>query len=542
MALEGVNPNSGTNGGTGSRETKKVIAHLQAGESIFKVKNRNAETGKLDRVIHYKDFNGDGDITEDELYMVDQYYHNEDGSSTVKRYKDKDGDGYDDTVTTYQYDKNKQKVGESTRVEEDINAVKNRQHMAQEVLNREMKLISQGTFVYSTTSSQSSQQITPVTTSPTTHASNPVNNDDKNDLRRQVNVDDVLQNNDMKFLKESNGKRIYTNDSGDKVTISKSKSGFTVINVQYKDAQSVKMWLDDSGHLVQRSEYSTGIETGVKIEVRENYYKDGSIKRVAYFNGEQAESFYDGTQPSLGVAQYVVKNSPAKIINGHFPTEKELTAAGYQKNDSMMTTNGGVFYENPQTGESIMVEEFGRSIEYRNGNITQRQYYDLDGNVAGGEVSVKGKNGAFEIIKYHTDEETKELITYDHVMHEPVTDPKEMASEGYDAHFDRILEFSETLGGGWLMIDNFTSFRLVETGYDEVISDDGKYKTTATIDADGNMQMVFLKKEGNKFVEVGIAKLTKTNVTSSLRGYDYELHTENKLTGRQVSVSSTNWD
>ncbi|MBR1425791.1 hypothetical protein IJ579_09555 [bacterium] len=119
---------------------KKVIAELKNGESIFKVRNKNSN-GKLSDVITYKDFNGDGVIMEDELYMIDRYEHNTDGSQTVKRYKDKDGDGYSDSVTTFNYDRNKNKTGQAITNLEDINSVRNRQHMAHEVTNREMMSI-----------------------------------------------------------------------------------------------------------------------------------------------------------------------------------------------------------------------------------------------------------------------------------------------------------------------------------------------------------------------------------------------------------------
>ena len=140
MSLE-INGNRQAGTAAGAPQQKKepkVLGKIAPGESLFKVRNTDRRTGKLESVEYYKDFNGDGVITENELSHVDRYVRHEDGSKEVIRHKDKDNDGYSDTQTTYKYDKDGNLVDKKTVVEEDINSVKKREHMDHEVINRQM--------------------------------------------------------------------------------------------------------------------------------------------------------------------------------------------------------------------------------------------------------------------------------------------------------------------------------------------------------------------------------------------------------------------
>jgi len=143
--IQGNSPLNQQNQAAGVKETpqKKVLGKLQQGQSLFTVDKKKENNS----VEYYKDFNGDGEITEDELYMVDRFTWNNDGTTDVKRFRDRDNDGYSDNVTDYKYDKDGKIVKKEVHEQEDINQVKKRQHLDHEVLNRDMTLIKQGLAV-----------------------------------------------------------------------------------------------------------------------------------------------------------------------------------------------------------------------------------------------------------------------------------------------------------------------------------------------------------------------------------------------------------
>ncbi len=154
--IDGAQPMVRTSGTTGGDSKSKVIAKLKPGESLFTQKgeveymNNRLSGGTVKSIrtdLTFKDFNGDGVITSDELYLIDRHTQKTDGTTTVTRYKDKDGDGYSDSVTTYKYDKNGKKVREETKYEEDINSVKKRDHLEYEEHNRKMSTHQDGIYM-----------------------------------------------------------------------------------------------------------------------------------------------------------------------------------------------------------------------------------------------------------------------------------------------------------------------------------------------------------------------------------------------------------
>ncbi len=120
--IDGSQPVVRTSGTTRGDSKPKVIAKLKPGESLFTKKGTDRGDGKRTDII-FKDFNSDGVITEDELYLIDHYSKEADGAITVKRYKDNDGDGYSDSVTTFEYDKDGNKVDKQIKNEVNINSV-----------------------------------------------------------------------------------------------------------------------------------------------------------------------------------------------------------------------------------------------------------------------------------------------------------------------------------------------------------------------------------------------------------------------------------
>jgi len=105
------------------------------------------ENGKLSTSIVRYDKNGDGKFDDNEMRCVDNYYYNKDGSASIKRFTDEDGDGYNDTQTTYEYDKDRNLKSSKTYYEEDINEVKKRPHLEHEIYNRSMKTHKSGFYM-----------------------------------------------------------------------------------------------------------------------------------------------------------------------------------------------------------------------------------------------------------------------------------------------------------------------------------------------------------------------------------------------------------
>lgn len=286
------------------------------------------------------------------------------------------------------------------------------------------------------------------------------------------------------------------------------------------------------------SEFRTGMETGAKIEIRRIYYADGSIQKQAFVNGEQMVSFYDGKMPTLGELQYYVKNSPFKILDGKFPAEADLVSAGYEKDDSYMTKNGGVMYKNPETGESVVYTTFDKTVEYRNGAVTQHQCYDENGKLAYGSVTVKRADDDFDAYSYYGNSVSE------HLFHPPYSSPEGLAYEAVTGYIENIGEFiEENLGMGYDVSREFANVVIgPDSKSNEILSEDGNYKLQIILAPDGSQTRIHSKKQPDgSFKELGTIKLIKYEAPGSLRGYDFKFEGYNNQTEETSIVSGANW-
>lgn len=150
----GLTINFGTqlqsNGGTSIAQRFNTNVNKQ---SVFVMNKDGSQTeqvykdGKLYKTITRVDKNKDGKFDNNEMYYVDSYYYDSDDTATIKRFVDKDGDGYNDTVTTYEYDKNRELKSTETIEEEDIDDVRNRNHLESEIYNRSMMAHKEGIYM-----------------------------------------------------------------------------------------------------------------------------------------------------------------------------------------------------------------------------------------------------------------------------------------------------------------------------------------------------------------------------------------------------------
>ena len=368
------------------------------------------------------------------------------------------------------------------------------------------------------------------------------------DLRTKYDVEEnvakLVKEQGYKLQSDKDGVQVYTSDSGKKLTVTKNNDGTTTLLKESADAKPQDaITVDQDGYITQSSEFRYGAETNSQIEIRRNYFKDGSIQKIAFVDGKQMDDFYDGELPEIGELQYMVKDSPAKLLNSKFPTEEELLKAGYKKNETMMTMNGGILYENSQTGESIIVTEFDHSIDYRNGNIRQTQYYDKDGNITSGRITETQGNGAFKVFEYDNSDNGK-LEVNSYIHHDAPTSNIDFAADALDGHANSIAEFKKTLG-----CPEDLTFELpqlttnVENYRGEHGSADGNFNMKVDIDANGNVKITYAKKQSDgTFKDIGTIALTKEDSPGSLRGYDYKFEGTNLITGESTDISHASWE
>jgi len=143
MGLE-FNPEAGRTAGTSGAGPKKVADVANANKNLKGVPL--FEMMKDGQRITYKDFNGDGQFSDNEIMYIEQYTKNADGTTTGRRYIDKNGDGYSDKYIDQTFDKDGNPVGKAkVTVQEDINKVKAEEQQNQTcggVVGRDMSLIS----------------------------------------------------------------------------------------------------------------------------------------------------------------------------------------------------------------------------------------------------------------------------------------------------------------------------------------------------------------------------------------------------------------
>lgn len=133
----------------GSR-VKKVVTTINDDGS--KTEKSYDKDGKLTKEVVYKDVNVDG---KEDIYSVTNFYEAyddpvEEGKrhpATSISFIDEDGDGYYDSRIEKEYDENGKLKTETKSYEEDINDVKNRDHMPWEIHNRRMDAHKSGVLM-----------------------------------------------------------------------------------------------------------------------------------------------------------------------------------------------------------------------------------------------------------------------------------------------------------------------------------------------------------------------------------------------------------
>lgn len=100
------------------------------------------------------------------------------------------------------------------------------------------------------------------------------------------------------------------------------------------------------------------------------------------------------------------------VLGGKFLSEKDLFKQGFTKS-KFMDMNGGVYYE--KNGESIRVMNprlfgEGKSLTYKNKNMSHFVTYDDRGKETGGIVQIKQPDGTIKVYKYDVDIEGNKFI------------------------------------------------------------------------------------------------------------------------------------
>ncbi len=331
--------------------------------------------------------------------------------------------------------------------------------------------------------------------------------------------------------------------------------------VNTETGEDILLETDESGKNATITYTSDGIKHTVKfvdgkfsegkIEAKQ---ADGSVKAYDYTMAE------DGTK-ILGVKN---KDNPpvteptnieqqelaAQVDNlpygkDKMPTEDDLLKAGFKKNETMMTSNGGILYENPETGESIILTPSHKTLDYSKGNVRITQFYGDDGKPTGGAISIKGEQGAFAVGKFELNPETGKMETALTESHRAINHPIEKAKEGMNAHYDKIADFAKQLGIPEGIIPRLNEMSINNTtgaGFAERTSVDGNYKAKLEMDKNGNVVITYLQKQADgSFNEIGEVKLDITTATSSLRGYDYMCSMNNHITGSHEAYSGAAW-
>ncbi len=300
--------------------------------------------------------------------------------------------------------------------------------------------------------------------------------------------------------------------------------------------------VDSEGHVISESEFNLA-NSGKELEIRRNYFPDGSIEKIAFLGNDRFDDFYyQGDRERAGDLQFkYVKDSPMKIVNSKMPTEADLLKAGYKLDDSSSAANGGKIYYNEQTGESFILNESTRNCEYRKGNITQRQTYDNDGTLTRGVIEVKGEKGAFRIYTYTKGEDAKEPEVVSARVADAPDAPEAFAENALDGHWKNIDAFREEFNLPADLTRVLVGTDITE-GQHEKVSSDGNYKVNVTVDSNGNLNVKYSQKQKDgSFKELGEYKLTRYDSPDTLRGYDFKFEAFNNLTGNKHTVPGGDW-
>ena len=108
-----------------------------------RIEKKYDNNGELRSISIFKDVNGDG---KEDLYKVTVFSKMYDGSIHERTVIDNDGDGYNDTLHDT-VTKDGKKVSEKEIECEDINKIKNRNHLEYEIYNRKMSTHESGYYM-----------------------------------------------------------------------------------------------------------------------------------------------------------------------------------------------------------------------------------------------------------------------------------------------------------------------------------------------------------------------------------------------------------
>ena len=229
-----------------------------------------------------------------------------------------------------------------------------------------------------------------------------------------------------------------------------------------------------------------------------------------------------------------LSNSPLK--------EADLLANGFKKND-LRDKNGGVYYTNPKTGEEIRLCDWEGSNSYTAKDGTKyTQYFDKSGKPAGGEVTVKNKNGGYVIYRYDNDIMGNSFIK-DIERYNPPTDKASMAAEGVQNHRARIDEFEKSLGiPDYYISPNAVVRRKDGTEVQDGFTEDGNYRIRVITQKDGSRRQIYYKLAGFKdykpvYKKLGFWQTTK-EPSSGLKDHSWAFEAKNYLTGGSTIISS----
>lgn len=352
--------------------------------------------------------------------------------------------------------------------------------------------------------------------------------------------------NGMFYLQDMNGGRTYFNEAGESVRVSEfegqlvpgGKLEVTHTSADGKTSNHIIYGEDDK----PISGFVTVKDADGNVTATYNYEFDADGNRILKScttngSGGAAPTNEPAKQEDL---QAEVDKLP--FNKEAIPNEQELIDAGYKKNETMMTSNGGVLFVNEQTGESVVLTPEPKSIQYKKGNVTIDQSYGADGKPTSGSISIKGENGAFATGVYEKDAEGKMAVALKQ-SHKAPAGSIEFANDGIAGHQASINKFREELG----LPDNFR-FELPplthsDNYHGEHVSDDGKYLTKVDVDKDGNVKISYSQKQNDgTFKEIGTMVLQKEESQGTLRGYDYKLTAHNNLNSNDTTISSASWD
>ena len=348
---------------------------------------------------------------------------------------------------------------------------------------------------------------------------------------------------------DENGVKTYKNVNGSEtITVKTNTDGTSTITVaQINPVKNFSYEVDVNGVIISETEVID--DNGKNIEIKRTHNVDGSTIKEVTIDGQPVDDYDDGGRATIGEFRLLIKNSP--LNKDAMPTEAELTAAGYTKIEDVMTGNGGIFYQNASTGESIMVSESDKTCIYKKGFFEQTQYYDNEGKPSGGRLVRSSETSGFTTAVYEKDSATGEMqIGMRKSQASFESFPKSYilyANEAIIGHTANIKEFTDALGLPELdfkkSLENINMTATTGEASGEMLSDDGNVKTVLYIDQNGNVKITYSRKQPDgSFKEVGSIELQKQAAPGTLRKFDYEFKSRNAETAEEIIKSSASWD